>query len=181
MYLTVGSRDSSGSSSSSSAGSSSSGSGGSSSSSSSSSTSSSSAGSGSPAKYPVLVFVHGESYEWNSGNPYDGSVLASYGQILVVTINYRLGVLGKCSAHSNPNANWYAECMTKRTKDSRTDRRVRSVQWSERAPTYPPSSQSFRLHSTSFQPPFSSIPSSCNINCTSAVATAAATRRTFIP
>lgn len=37
----------------------------------------------------------GESYEWNSGNPYDGSVLASYGQILVVTINYRLGLLGK--------------------------------------------------------------------------------------
>ncbi len=42
-----------------------------------------------------MVFVHGESYEWNSGNPYDGSVLASFGQILVVTINYRLGVLGK--------------------------------------------------------------------------------------
>lgn len=42
-----------------------------------------------------MVFVHGESYEWNSGNPYDGSVLASFGQILVVTINYRLGILGK--------------------------------------------------------------------------------------
>ena len=27
------------------------------------------------------MFVHGESYEWNSGNPYDGSVLASYGQV----------------------------------------------------------------------------------------------------
>jgi neuroligin len=49
----------------------------------------------SPIKYPVMVFVHGESYEWNSGNPYDGSVLASYGQMLVVTINYRLGVLGE--------------------------------------------------------------------------------------
>ncbi|XP_032578074.1 neuroligin-3 [Drosophila sechellia] len=99
--IQVGSRDSSGSSSSSSTGSSSSGSGGSSSSSSSSSTSSSSAGSGSPAKYPVLVFVHGESYEWNSGNPYDGSVLASYGQILVVTINYRLGVLGFLNANTD--------------------------------------------------------------------------------
>lgn len=52
-------------------------------------------GSTNPTKYPVVVFVHGESYEWNSGNPYDGSVLASYGQILVVTINYRLGILGK--------------------------------------------------------------------------------------
>lgn len=54
-------------------------------------------GNGSPVKYPVMVFVHGESYEWNSGNPYDGSVLASYGQVLVVTINYRLGILGEFS------------------------------------------------------------------------------------
>lgn len=52
-------------------------------------------------KFPVLVFVHGESYEWNSGNPYDGSVLASYGQILVVTINYRLGILGKINCILN--------------------------------------------------------------------------------
>jgi hypothetical protein len=51
--------------------------------------------SGGLSRYPVLVYVHGESYEWNSGNPYDGSVLASYGGVVVVTINYRLGVLGK--------------------------------------------------------------------------------------
>ncbi|XP_016844069.1 neuroligin-4, Y-linked isoform X2 [Nasonia vitripennis] len=44
--------------------------------------------------YPVVVFLHGESYEWNSGNPYDGSVLASYGGLVVVTVNYRLGILG---------------------------------------------------------------------------------------
>ncbi|KAL6424370.1 hypothetical protein ACFW04_009865 [Cataglyphis niger] len=44
-------------------------------------------------RYPVIVFVHGESYEWSSGNPYDGSVLASYGGVVVVTINYRLGIL----------------------------------------------------------------------------------------
>ena len=44
---------------------------------------------------PVLVFIHGESYEWNSGNPYDGSVLASYANLVVVTLNYRLGVLGE--------------------------------------------------------------------------------------
>ncbi|KAK3862054.1 hypothetical protein Pcinc_032047 [Petrolisthes cinctipes] len=43
---------------------------------------------------PVIVYIHGESYEWNSGNPYDGTVLASYGQVLVVTVNFRLGVLG---------------------------------------------------------------------------------------
>lgn len=46
-------------------------------------------------KYPVLVFIHGESYEWNSGNPYDGRVLASNAELVVVTLNYRLGVLGE--------------------------------------------------------------------------------------
>lgn len=44
---------------------------------------------------PCLVYVHGESYEWNSGNPYDGTVLASTGRVIVVTINFRLGVLGE--------------------------------------------------------------------------------------
>lgn len=46
-------------------------------------------------KLPVLVFIHGESFEWNSGNPYDGSVLASYGDMIVVTLNFRLGILGR--------------------------------------------------------------------------------------
>jgi neuroligin len=46
-------------------------------------------------KYPVMVYIHGESFEWNSGNPYDGSVLASYGGVVFVTINYRLGILGE--------------------------------------------------------------------------------------
>ncbi|GAB0098543.1 uncharacterized protein DMENIID0001_142860 [Sergentomyia squamirostris] len=42
----------------------------------------------------TIVYIHGESYEWNSGNLYDGSVLAAHGNIIVVTINFRLGVLG---------------------------------------------------------------------------------------
>ncbi|KAL1513352.1 hypothetical protein ABEB36_002773 [Hypothenemus hampei] len=54
------------------------------------------------AKYPVIVFVHGESYEWNSGNPYDGTVLASYGGVVVVTVNYRLGILGFLNANTDP-------------------------------------------------------------------------------
>ncbi|VVD05479.1 unnamed protein product [Leptidea sinapis] len=45
-------------------------------------------------KFPVLVFVHGDSFEWSSGNPYDGRILSSYGNVMVVTINYRLGILG---------------------------------------------------------------------------------------
>lgn len=53
-----------------------------------------SGGIGTTPKFPIIVYIHGESYEWNSGNPYDGSVLASYGQVIVVTINYRLGILG---------------------------------------------------------------------------------------
>lgn len=32
-----------------------------------------------------------------TGNLYDGSVLASYGNVIVITVNYRLGVLGKKS------------------------------------------------------------------------------------
>lgn len=44
---------------------------------------------------PCLVFVHGESFEWSSGNSYDGTTLAAHGNIIVVTINFRLGVLGK--------------------------------------------------------------------------------------
>lgn len=43
----------------------------------------------------TIVYIHGESFEWNSGNPYDGSILAAHGNVIVVTINFRLGVLGK--------------------------------------------------------------------------------------
>lgn len=44
-----------------------------------------------------MMFIHGESYDWNAGSNYDGSVLSSFGNVIVVTINYRLGVLGKSS------------------------------------------------------------------------------------
>ncbi|XP_077450798.1 neuroligin-1 isoform X2 [Stigmatopora argus] len=48
--------------------------------------------SGSPK--PVMVFIHGGSYMEGTGNIFDGSVLASYGNVIVITVNYRLGVLG---------------------------------------------------------------------------------------
>ncbi|XP_074032731.1 neuroligin-4, X-linked isoform X2 [Leptinotarsa decemlineata] len=57
-----------------------------------------------PNPLPCLVFVHGESYEWNSGNIYDGSILASTGKIIVVTINFRLGVLGFLKTGSKGSA-----------------------------------------------------------------------------
>lgn len=47
------------------------------------------------APYSVLVFIHGESFEYGSGNLYNGEILASYGNIIVITLNYRLGILGK--------------------------------------------------------------------------------------
>lgn len=46
-------------------------------------------------KKPVMLFIHGGSYMEGSGNMFDGSVLAAYGNVIVVTMNYRLGVLGE--------------------------------------------------------------------------------------
>lgn len=46
---------------------------------------------------PVVVFIHGETFEMGTGNAYDGSVLAARGQIMVVTLNYRLGIFGRLS------------------------------------------------------------------------------------
>ncbi|KAK1904545.1 Neuroligin-3 [Dissostichus eleginoides] len=42
---------------------------------------------------PVMVYIHGGSYMEGTGNMIDGSVLASYGNVIVITINYRVGVL----------------------------------------------------------------------------------------
>ena len=42
----------------------------------------------------VLVLVHGGDYNWGTGNAYNASILAAYGQIVVVTLNYRLGTFG---------------------------------------------------------------------------------------
>ncbi|XP_029459149.1 neuroligin-4, X-linked-like [Rhinatrema bivittatum] len=45
-------------------------------------------------KKPVMVYIHGGSYMEGTGNMIDGSILASYGNVIVITLNYRLGVLG---------------------------------------------------------------------------------------
>ena len=50
---------------------------------------------GEASRLPVVLLIHGDSYAWGSGNLYDGSALAAFGNIVVVTINYRLGVLGQ--------------------------------------------------------------------------------------
>jgi carboxylesterase type B len=45
---------------------------------------------------PVMVWIHGGAFVLGSGatSLYSGHKLASYGEVVVVTINYRLGVLG---------------------------------------------------------------------------------------
>ena len=48
------------------------------------------------APRPVMVFIHGGAFRIGTGSlpVYDGSLLARRGDVVVVTINYRLGVLG---------------------------------------------------------------------------------------
>jgi carboxylesterase type B len=47
-------------------------------------------------RLPVMIFIHGGGFIGGSGNLeiYNGSYLAASGDVIVVTINYRLGVLG---------------------------------------------------------------------------------------
>ncbi len=45
-------------------------------------------------KLPVIVWIHGGGNLDGGSNDYDGSKLASQGHTVVVTINYRLGLLG---------------------------------------------------------------------------------------
>jgi para-nitrobenzyl esterase len=45
-------------------------------------------------KLPVIVFIHGGGDVDGESNDYDGSKLAAQGHTVVVTLNYRLGLLG---------------------------------------------------------------------------------------
>src|SRR3546814_7940583 len=49
-----------------------------------------------PEPLPVLVYIPGGGFQTGSGALplYDGEALASTGELLTVTINYRLGVMG---------------------------------------------------------------------------------------
>ncbi len=46
------------------------------------------------ARRPVMVWVHGGAFILGSARIYDGAHLASAGDIVVVTVNYRMGALG---------------------------------------------------------------------------------------
>lgn len=43
---------------------------------------------------PVIIWIHGGGYYLGQGMYYDGSYLSGIGDVVVVTINYRLGVFG---------------------------------------------------------------------------------------
>jgi para-nitrobenzyl esterase len=43
---------------------------------------------------PVMVWLHGGGFTGGSGTSYDGAGLASRGDVVVVTLNHRLGLLG---------------------------------------------------------------------------------------
>jgi para-nitrobenzyl esterase len=43
---------------------------------------------------PVFFWIHGGAFMAGSSNPYNGEALARDGDIIVVTINYRVGVIG---------------------------------------------------------------------------------------
>jgi len=45
-------------------------------------------------KRPVMVWIHGGSLNIGSGAEYDGAKLAARGDVVVVTINYRLNIFG---------------------------------------------------------------------------------------
>ncbi len=46
------------------------------------------------ARLPVMVWWHGGGYTTGAGSPYDAQRLASQGNVIVVTLNYRLGIFG---------------------------------------------------------------------------------------
>lgn len=44
-------------------------------------------------KKAVMVFIHGESFQNFASNPFNSSMFASIGDVIIVTLNYRLGSL----------------------------------------------------------------------------------------
>ena len=52
------------------------------------------AGSSTSNKKSVMIWVHGGRYQYGQGMLYDGSYLSVTGDVIVVTINYRLNIFG---------------------------------------------------------------------------------------
>src|ERR1700754_61988 len=52
------------------------------------------AGTSAVSRLPVLVWIHGGGFSAGAGSDVDGRRLADAGPLIVVTVNYRLGILG---------------------------------------------------------------------------------------
>lgn len=50
-------------------------------------------------KKSVMIWIHGGGYESGQGMLYDGSYLSAIGDVIVVTLNYRLNIFGFLSAN----------------------------------------------------------------------------------
>ncbi|XP_060110419.1 fatty acyl-CoA hydrolase precursor, medium chain-like [Heteronotia binoei] len=58
-------------------------------------------------KLPVMVWIHGGGLSLGAASTYDGSALAAYEDVVVVTIQYRLGILGFYSSGDTvARGNW---------------------------------------------------------------------------
>ncbi|NXP47622.1 SASB hydrolase, partial [Heliornis fulica] len=58
-------------------------------------------------KLPVFVWIHGGGLVFGAGSSYDGSALAAFDNVVVVTIQYRLGIVGYFSTgDKHARGNW---------------------------------------------------------------------------
>ncbi|KFQ44489.1 Fatty acyl-CoA hydrolase precursor, medium chain, partial [Nestor notabilis] len=62
---------------------------------------------GEQEKLPVIVWIHGGGLSIGAASSYDGSALAAFDNVVVVTIQYRLGILGYFSTgDKHARGNW---------------------------------------------------------------------------
>ncbi|RWS27463.1 neuroligin-4: Y-linked-like protein [Leptotrombidium deliense] len=54
--------------------------------------------------YPVMIYIHGGNYDHGTGNIFPGHMLAATQQVVVITFNYRLGMLGFLATADNASA-----------------------------------------------------------------------------
>ncbi|CAM5151004.1 unnamed protein product [Eretmochelys imbricata] len=59
------------------------------------------------AKLPVMVWIHGGAFMIGGASIYDGSALSAYENVVVVTVQYRLGIIGFFSTgDEHARGNW---------------------------------------------------------------------------
>ncbi|XP_013421584.1 carboxylesterase 5A [Lingula anatina] len=56
----------------------------------------------------VMVYIHGGSWEWGTGMNFDGTNMALLGDVIIVTINYRLALFGLFSTGTSAAPGNYA-------------------------------------------------------------------------